>query len=150
MSERVLSGAEWCVYNDLFWLQKHGVVPGYPWDIMRVGEEKLRGHDQGFGGSWQIMEREFVFLWDSIPNELASSAVKQPTTLTLLMRGEIPEEGDGKQQQGKEAQRNWFVDKLKIESPTGRKIGAVDEVIVLEAESRDDVMNLLKPPPEKQ
>lgn len=145
MTELILSGVEWRVYDNLFWLRKQGVVPGYPWDIMKTGEEKLRVHDQGFGGEWDVMEREFVFLWDALPNTLGSIVPKRPTTLTLLMRGELPVV-KGKRLESKEAQRRWFVGKLELESPTGRKVGEVEEVIALRAESKDDVMNLLAIP----
>ena len=143
MIEKVLSGVEWCVYNNLFWLQKNDIIPNYPWDTMKVGEEKLRGHDQGFGGNWHITEQEFVFQWDILPNTLSSTPVIKPTTLTLLVRGELPIGPSGKPMESKEAQRRWFIDKFRLEKPTGGQIGEVQEMTVIEAESRDDVFNLL-------
>jgi hypothetical protein len=65
------------------------------------------------------------------------------------MRGEIPIGRDGPMQ-GKEAQRRWFIDKMRVEKPTGKKIGEVEEMIVIEATSSDNVMNILDPPEEEE
>ena len=146
MIEHVLTGIEWCLQHYLYELQRHGIVPNYPWDLQKIGEEKLRGYDQGMGGEWQIMEQQFVFQWDVLPNTLSDTPNRKPTTLTLLMRAELPIGLYGKPMQSKEAQRRWFIDKMKIEKSTGKKIGQVEEVVVIEAESGDDVMNLIDPP----
>ena len=140
MNEQILSGVLWCVYNNIFLLQRRNIVPTYPWDVMSHDEEKSRGYDQGFCGDWLIVEQDFIFRWDVLSNTLPDTPVRQQTILKFLMRGELPMRGDGKPMQSKEAERRWFVDKMRIETPTGKMVGEVQEITVLEAGSRDDVM----------
>jgi hypothetical protein len=149
MDKRVLSGVEWCTYNKLFGLQRIGVLPEYPWDTMEIGEESCQGYDEAFGGGWQILERGFTFQWDVLPNILPSTPVRNVTTLKLRMRGEIPVGTGGKQMESKEAQRRWYIDGFRLERPTGKMVGEISEITVLEAESRDDVFRLLNPKVEK-
>lgn len=150
MKEIRLSGVEWGVLELVFKLQRTDLIPFYPWDVMKTDEPKRRHYDQAFGGEWEVLEQPFSFEWNTDKPE-------RVVTLTLLMRGEIPLEGDRKQMTSLEAQRRWFVETLKIEKTVsetsiqvgsdkydGKFEGEFRRKEIIEAHSHDDIMRMLE------
>ena len=139
MTPKFVSAVEFVILNFIFLMQKREMLPDYSWDFMEVSDEIEKGFNQGFGGEWKILEQEFIIRWNvcSSPDNL-----KQRTELSLTMRGEFPLVGKGLTTE--EQRKRWFIEKMQIKRWTGRAVGNIEEIAVLEAVSKDDVFNLVR------
>lgn len=139
MTPKFVSAVEYVILNFIFLMQKKGMLPDYSWDLMEAGDEIQRGFDQGLGGEWKILEQEFIFKWNVCSSPDNS---KQRTELNLTMRGEFPL--IKRELTTEEQRKRWFIEKMQIKRWTGRAVGNIEEIAVLGAISKDNVLNLVK------
>ncbi|MBI2676533.1 MAG: hypothetical protein HYX21_01065 [Candidatus Yanofskybacteria bacterium] len=139
MTPRFISPAEYVILNFIFLMQKKDMLPDYSWDVMEMGDPIPTGFDQAFGGDWKILKQEFIFRWNICSSPDIS---KQRTELNLTMRGEYPLLK--RELTTEEQRKRWFIEKMKIERWTGRAVGNIEEIAVLEAISKDNVFKLVR------
>ncbi|MBI2057982.1 MAG: hypothetical protein HYT63_03330 [Candidatus Yanofskybacteria bacterium] len=139
MIPKIVSPVEYVILNFIFLMQSKGMLPDYSWDVVEIGDPTPKRFDQAFGGEWKILEQEFIFRWNICsPPDIS----KQRTELYLTMRMELPL--IGRELTTEEQRTRWFIEKMQIKRWTGRAVGNIEEIAVLEAASKDDVFNLVR------